>query len=189
MRRANYRDKKIVIDILTDSFESNQSVSYIVKQDNKRLDRIRALMDYSFEVCYLFGDVFISDDNEACALIVYPEKKKTSLKSILLDIQLIVRCIGIKNIKKTMEREALIKKVQPLEPMMYLWFIGVNIRNQNKGIGSSLLQSILQLSSEKKRPVYLETSTVKNLPWYNKFGFEIYHEHDLSYRLYFLKRE
>lgn len=189
MRRANYQDKDLVIDILTESFESNQSVNYILKQDQKRIERIQALMDYSFEICYLFGDVFISDNNKACALIVYPERKKTTLKSALLDIKLILRCVGIKNIKKTLEREAVIKKVQPQEPMTYLWFIGVKISNQNKGIGSDLLKSIILLSSEKKRPIYLETSTVKNLPWYNKFGFKIYHEHDLSYRLYFLKRD
>ena len=32
-------------------------------------------MRYSFDLCSLFGDVFISDDNKACAPIVYPDKK------------------------------------------------------------------------------------------------------------------
>lgn len=189
MKRANYQDKNIIIDILTQSFESNQSVNYIVKQDKNRIKRIRALIDYSFEVCYLFGDVFISDDNKACALIVYPEKKKTTLKSILLDVKLAIRCVGIKNIKKTLSREALIKKIQPKDTMTYLWFIGVNLAEQNKGIGSRLLQSIIEQSNQDKRPIYLETSTIRNLPWYSKFGFKVYSEQDLSYRIYFLKRE
>ena len=64
MRKANNEDKPLVIDILTQSFESNQSVNYVVQQDGKRINRIRALMDYSFEVCKLFGDVFISDDKK-----------------------------------------------------------------------------------------------------------------------------
>jgi N-acetylglutamate synthase-like GNAT family acetyltransferase len=188
MRRANNGDKDLIIDILTQSFESNQSVNYIVNQDEKRVHRIRALMDYSFEVCSLFGDVFISDDNKACALIVYPDKKKATLKAILLDVKLIIQCIGAKNIKKALAREALIKKIQPKEKMAYLWFIGVGLTDQNKGLGSNLLQSIIQLSTQNNRPIYLETSTVRNLPWYNKFGFEVYSEQDLSYRLYFLKR-
>jgi predicted GNAT family N-acyltransferase len=189
MRQAKYEEKNFIIDILTQSFESNQSVNYIIPQDKKRKKRIRALMDYSFEVCYLFGDVFISEDKNACALIVYPDKKKTSLKSIVLDVKLIIQCVGFKNIKKTLSREALIQKIQPKETMTYLWFIGVNLAEQNKGIGSSLLQEIIQKSLQNNRPIYLETSTNKNLPWYKKYGFKVYSEQDLSYRLFFLKLE
>lgn len=58
MVKANRNDKVLVIDILTKSFDTNQSVNYIVKQDQKRAQRVSSLMDYSFEVCYLFGDVF-----------------------------------------------------------------------------------------------------------------------------------
>lgn len=189
MRKANYQEKDLIVDILTQSFESNQSVNYVVKQDGKRIRRIRALMDYSFEVCKLFGDVFISDDRKACALIMYPDKKKTSLKIIALDIKLIIQCVGIKNVKKTLNREALIKKIQPQKLMTYLWFIGVKPEDQNKDLGSNLLQSVIEYSDQNNRPVYLETSTVRNLPWYKRFGFEVYSEQDLSYRLYFLKRD
>lgn len=188
MKKAEYNEKNLIVDILTKSFESNQSVNYIVKQDEKKLKRIEALMNYSFEVCYLFGDVFLSDDNKACALVLYPDKKKTTIKSIMLDVNLIFSCVGIENIKKTLDREAIIKKIQPKMPMYYLWFIGVDREYQNTGIGSELLKEIIEDSKRKERPIYLETSTLKNLPWYKKFGFDIYHEADLSYKLFFLKK-
>lgn len=73
--------------------------------------------------------------------------------------------------------------------MYYLWFIGVDPDFQNTGIGSILLDELVEDSKFKKRPIYLETSTLKNLPWYKKFGFNIYHEADLSYKLFFLNRE
>ncbi|MES2446625.1 MAG: GNAT family N-acetyltransferase [Bacteroidota bacterium] len=188
MKKAEYNEKNLIVDILTKSFESNQSVNYIVKQDEKKLKRIEALMNYSFEVCYLFGDVFLSDDNKACALVLYPDKKKTTIKSIMLDVNLILSCVGIENIKKTLDREAIIKKIQPKVPMYYLWFIGVDPEYQNTGIGSELLKEIIEDSRRKEQPIYLETSTLKNLPWYKKFGFDIYHEADLSYKLFFLKK-
>ncbi len=188
MKKAEYKDKSLVIDILTKSFDTNQSVNYIVKQDKHRRKRVSALMDYSFEVCYLFGDVFLSDDKKACALVTYPDKKKTTLKSILLDVKLILSCVGLKNIKKTIARESAINKIQPKEPKYYLWFIGVDPEYQSEGIGSVLLNEIVEDSEHKKRTIYLETSTLKNLPWYEKFGFDIYHELDLSYKLFFLKR-
>ncbi len=189
MKRAKNNDKNVVVDILSKSFDTNQSVNYIVKQDSKRFQRVRALMDYSFEVCYLFGDVFLSDDKKACALVTYPDKKKTTLKSMLLDAKLIISCVGVGNIKKTLHREAMIKKLQPNEPMYYLWFIGVEPKYQNEGIGGSLLEDIIKDSNQKKRDIFLETSTLENIPFYKKFGFQVYNELELSYKLFFLKRE
>ncbi|MDB5119766.1 MAG: GCN5-related N-acetyltransferase [Sphingobacteriales bacterium] len=189
MIKAHYKDKSLVIDILTESFDTNQSVNYIVKQDRNRAKRVRALMDYSFEVCNQFGDVFLSNDRKACALILYPDKKKTTLKSIMLDVKLILSCVGLENIKKALNRESKIKQLQPKEPMYYIWFIGVSLAYQNTGIGSALLKEIIEDSSLKRRNIYLETSTLKNIPWYTKFGFAVYNELDLSYKLFFLKRE
>ena len=189
MKSAEYSDKELVVDILTDSFETNKSVKYIIKQDSKRKKRIRALMDYSFEVCKEFGDVYLSDDKKACALILFPDKKKTTLKSIQLDLKLILSSVGLSNIKKTLERESLIKKHQSKDTMYYLWFIGVDPKYQNSGIGTTLLNEVIKDSESKKRSIYLETSTMKNLPWYKKFGFDVYNELDLSYKLFFLKKE
>ena len=59
MKKADHNDKNLVVDILTKSFDTNQSVNYIVKQDQKRVKRISALLNYSFEVCHMFGDVFL----------------------------------------------------------------------------------------------------------------------------------
>ena len=188
MRKAEYSDKNLVLDILTNSFEANQSVNYIVKQDKKRVKRIRSLMDYSFEVCSMFGEVWISDDRRACALVLYPDRKRTTLKSIWLDLKLIFNCIGLSNVFKAMDRESKIKKIQPKERMCYLWFIGVNPIYQGSGIGSKLLREIIEESKMEDRPIYLETSTMKNLPWYKKSGFEVYNKLELSYTLYFLKR-
>jgi hypothetical protein len=91
MTRASYKNKEVIVDILTNSFRENKSVNYI-KQDKRRETRLRQLMAYSFEVSYMFGEIFMSDDRSACALIVLPDKKKTTPRSILLDLQLILKC-------------------------------------------------------------------------------------------------
>ncbi len=181
--------KKIVVNILSQAFETNQSVNYIVKQDKKRQSRIRALMDYSFELCSMFGEVIVCEDKKACALILYPQKKRTTLKSIWLDLKLIFTVIGFWNIKKALTRESLINKLKPKKEMVYLWFVGVAPDQQHKGLGSQMLEEILVDAKRKNLPVYLETSTLTNLPWYKRFGFQIYDQLDLGYTLFFLKNE
>jgi len=188
MIKADKNQKSHVIEILASSFEENQSVNYIVKQDSKRKERIRALMDYSFEICYMFGAVYLSDDMKGCALVLYPDQKKFSIKSTLLDIQLLLNSIGISRAGKAMSRESAIKSNYPDQPIYYLWFLGVLNADQNKGIGSQLLREVIQDSQAQHKPIYLETSTLKNIPWYQKFGFSIYKELDFGYKLFMLRR-
>jgi ribosomal protein S18 acetylase RimI-like enzyme len=188
MKKANYHDRNIIIAILYRSFLDNQSVNYICQQDEKKVERVKALMDYSFEICYKYGEVFLSDDLNACALVLYPDQKPTSFKTILLDLKLILNCIGVKNIKKALNRESKIKTMQPKEPMYYLWFIGVEPEKQGSGIGTKFFTEILDHSKNLNRPIYLETSTLRNIPWYKQFGFEIYSELDFGYKLFFLRR-
>jgi GNAT superfamily N-acetyltransferase len=187
MQRATYNDKNLVVNILTKSFDDNKSVNYIVNQDAKRVQRIRRLMDYSYDQCELFGDIFLSEDKTGCALIIKPDMKRTTLRSILLDIQFVVRCLGLGNVKKAMQRESKIKKVHPDGLLYYLWFIGVDPISQNKGVGSKLMNEIIAEGTKQNRTICLETSTLKNIPWYEKFGFTIYNQFDFGYRLFCLK--
>ncbi len=187
MKKATKADKKLIIDLLINAFETNKSVNYVVRQGNRRPAALRALMEYSYEMCALFGDVWLSEDRKACALVLYPQNKRGTIAAILLDIKLVLNAIGISGIKKAMARENRIKEKQPQEPMYYLWFIGVNPEFQLQGIGSKLLQEVLDDAAQKKLPVYLETSTTENLSWYKRLGFEVYDQLELGYTLYFLR--
>lgn len=188
MRRATVNDRQLVIDILKKSFGDNKSVNYVVKQDQKREDRIKGLMEYSFDLCNAFGEVWMSEDLQACALILFPDKKKTSVKTILWDLKLALSVIGLDRLSTVLKRESMIKTQHPKEPFAYLWFIGVNPSKQGRGIGSAFIQEVIDKCEKDQRPIYLETSMERNLPFYQKFGFEIFKSLDLSYKLYHLRR-
>ena len=189
MIRAQHTDKDLVVSILVNSFKDNKSVNYIIKQDEQRIERIKRLMEYSYDVCNLFGDICLTEDKKGCALLILPDKKKTTIKSILLDAKFAFFCLGLSNINKAMKREAKINHVHPEGLLYYLWFIGVDSSNQNKGIGSQLMQDIILEGHKLNRTICLETSTLKNVPWYEKFGFYIYHEFDFNFKLFCMKRE
>jgi len=187
MIRATLQDRERIVFLLSQSFIDNQSVNYIVGQAKDKTTRIQALMSYSFDVCFHFGEVYLSDEKSACALILLPGSKRTSLLSIWLDIKLVFNAIGVFRISAALKRESAIKKLQLQKDHLYLWFVGVHPAEQHRGIGTQLLQAIISYANTRSLPVCLETSTVANLPWYKKNGFEVYNELDLGYRLYFLK--
>jgi len=188
MLKARYSDKERVVDILSKSFDDNKSVNCIIKQDRKRTQRIKKLMEYSFDLCYLFGDIFLSEDKEGCALVVMPDKKRTTLKSIFLDVKLVLLVIGLSNIKKAMKRESIVNKHHPELPFYYLWFIGVEPAAQNNGIGTKLMNGVINDAKMNHRPIYLETSTLKNIPWYEKLGFAVYNKVNFGYELFCMKK-
>lgn len=184
MIQATLEDKEIIVDILSNSFQDNKSVNYIVKQDKNRIARIRKLMEYAFDVCFMAGSVLLSDDKKGCALVLSPHAKKISWRNFLLDARLALQCCGLRNVSKVLKRESKIKALHPKHPYKHLWFIGVQPEEQNRGIGSSLLKYIIS----EDIPFYLETSTLKNLPWYKQHGFEVYSELNFGYTLYLLKK-
>lgn len=185
MRKATQNDKEKVVCILLKAFKKNKSVNYIA---GKEEEKIRYLMEYSFENCIDMGEVFISEDGNACAMIQFQDKKKFSWKSTYLDIQLILKTIGVGNIPKALSRESFIKKHYPKDPFTYLWFVGVNPEKQKNGFGTKILNHVLDYSKTLDRPVYLETSTESNLPWYQKHGLEIYTVSEkFGFPFYFLK--
>ncbi|WP_163718754.1 GNAT family N-acetyltransferase [Mangrovibacterium lignilyticum] len=189
MIKARYADKEAILNILTPAFEANKSVKQVVKQDARRRNRIRTLMDYSFEVCHQWGEVHLSDDKQAAALLLYPHRKETTVKALLLDLQLAFKSVGLSNIRDVMSRESKIKAFHPKQPFLYLWFLGVAPEMQGHGIGSRMLEEIIRKGEALNYPIYLETSTKENLPLYQRFGFEIYAQLDFAYPLYLLKRE
>jgi GNAT superfamily N-acetyltransferase len=189
MIKTQLADKKRILEILSRSLVDNQSGNYIIRQEEKKTQRIRALMDHSYEICGASGDVWLSDVRQACALILHPHQKKTTIRSILLDLQLIFKSFGLSGIRKTLHREGQIKQLQRQVEMHYHWFSGVDLDVQHEGIGTHLISEVTSKAGEENLLVFLETSTLKNLPWYERLGFQIYGQLDLGHTLYFLKRE
>lgn len=188
MKIATKADKKIVVEILSKSFDDNMSVNYVVKQGSGREQRIKYLMSYAFDVCRDNGVIYLSDQKEACALILYPERKRNPIIKLIQDLKLGIISIGLSKASSVLNREKQLKKYHPNEPYYYLWFIGVHPGSQNQGIGSAFFKDVLSECDENAKIIYLETSVLRNLSWYKKFGFKIFRELPLGYKLYLMLR-
>lgn len=58
----------------------------------------------------------------------------------------------------------------------YLMILGVDPPIQGQGIGSTLLQPMLQRTDTERLPCYLETAKERNLAFYRRHGFEVVHD-------------
>lgn len=187
IKQATRNDKKIVVDILCNSFKDNKSVTAITGEGRRGAVKLRRLINYSYQVVEDAGLIYLDKENNSCALVIFPDKKKTSLKTILADLKLVIGCVGL-NVFKILKKESLISKIHPERPLYYLWYIGVQPSEQNKGAGTRLLQKLIEESLKMNRTFCLETSTVRNISWYKKNGLQIYHKADIGYPLIFFEK-
>ena len=193
MVKAYYSDKALVVDILTKAYDKNTSVNYLIKQDKKRLFRIKRLIEYSFETCWHFGEIYLSSDKKGVAFILNPEKQKVTLRSIFLDLQLAVYSIGITNIVRVLKVERYKKMTRPkLHSYLYIWYIGVYPDYQGKGPAIELRNEIFALADKRQLPILIETTGEKHRNVYQHCGFELYHTWTIGQNIisyYFLLRQ
>ena len=191
MRIANPKDKELVAEILTSAFESSKedsSINFTVKQDERRVERIKILMEYLFERAMLFGEVFISDNEKACLLVKYTHLEKTTLKTIKLDIKLAFKCIGIERVYKVLKRQQIVKKNYPKEKHIRPVILGVKKEINGKGTAARLMIKLKHRFKDNKLPVILDAASEKNVKLYQKFGFRIVKKEDsFGFPMWFLR--
>jgi len=66
-----------------------------------------------------------------------------------------------------------VEKLHPTEPHYYLEYIGVDPKYQGKGVGSALMQHMVDQADEAQVGCYLENANPRNLMFNQRFGFEV----------------
>lgn len=66
----------------------------------------------------------------------------------------------------------------PEEPTWFLDQIGVEPGHQGEGIGAALIEHGLAMARASGQPAFLETGNVRNVAYYERFGFEVVSDGD-----------
>jgi GNAT superfamily N-acetyltransferase len=92
----------------------------------------------------------------------------------------------------TLRLMATMESHHPKERHYYLGTVGTDPEWQGRGVGSALLQPVLDHCDEEGLPAYLESSKQQNLPFYHRHGFDItgqIHSPDGAVTLWMMWRE
>jgi GNAT superfamily N-acetyltransferase len=89
-----------------------------------------------------------------------------------------IRVFGARSARGRAVQE-LMKRVHPEEPHWYLGVIGSDPSVRGKGFGQVLMRSRLDRVDAEHAPAYLESTKSENVPYYQRFGFEVTGEIEL----------
>ena len=74
---------------------------------------------------------------------------------------------------------AALESKHPREPHWYLIGLATDPKYQGKGIGSFLMSHVLERIDEEGSAAYLEASSLSNVRFYGRFGFEVQRQFQL----------
>ena len=127
-----------------------------------------------------YGEIHTTTDISGVLFSLPPDHPKISTWEYVQNGFLITPLImGLRNYARSMECERFVddtrEKLMRHRPHYYLWGLAVDPNQKKSGIGSALLQHILDKADRGKTPVYLETHSEKNVPYYQKHNFDLIH--------------
>jgi GNAT superfamily N-acetyltransferase len=116
--------------------------------------------------------VWTSGAGEGAAIWAPPDRWRTSVRDGLGLAWTILRAAGPRGVRSLPVLQR-IEKEHPTEPHWYLATLGTDPAHQGKGIGGALLEPVLARCDREGLPAYLESSKLANVPFYERFGWQV----------------
>lgn len=169
IRVAAASEKATVLDTLMLAFASDPCLRYLLDTPEKLLRAFHPFADAMGGAALDLGSAWLADDGAAAALWLPPDV--TSNQDAMLAV------IGEHAREAKMPTLGAVGEAMaayhPEEPHWYLAMIGVDPVHQGRGYGSAVLKESLRRCDKDGVAAYLESSNPKNVPLYERFGFEV----------------
>jgi GNAT superfamily N-acetyltransferase len=173
-------DVAVAADVLAEAFTGYVWDQWTVAADRhvERLTAIQAALVGDLVIPY--GELWLAEhDGEPTGAAIWfrPDVTVPASAWATLDRQL-DRLAGDRA-RAAREAEGVCRPLRPTTPHFFLAGLGVRVRARGRGMGSALLLPVLQEAEETGAPAYLETSTARNVRFYERAGFIVTGEADV----------
>lgn len=173
VRRARESEAEQVKSVIARAFDDDPFANWAVAQDARRARRVYDFMGLAYEIMAGHNETYTVEGVEGAALWAPPGKSKVGMMQQMRMLPGIVRATTVRRLPTVMRGFNAVEKVHPHEPHWYLGVLGVDPEKQGQGIGTALMQPVLEMCDRDGMPAYLESSKEKNVPLYERNGFRV----------------
>jgi ribosomal protein S18 acetylase RimI-like enzyme len=174
IRRAVPEDLDTLTEVLCRAFDTDPVMNWFVRPDSGREAAFRRFFELALRRLTMpHGEVYTTSGRDATACWTPPGRGAGSLLDQVLMLAEYVRICGPRRFPGVMRALAPIEARHPRHPHFYLFLLGVLPGSQGRGLGSALLQKVLERCDREAIPAYLENSNPRNLPLYQRHGFRV----------------
>ncbi|MFE1246752.1 GNAT family N-acetyltransferase [Streptomyces sp. NPDC058735] len=174
IRTASEEDRGLVVRLLDEAFQDDPVSGWVFPGVEERRANHPGLMAAFTDIVLTAGRVDVAEDGSACALWMSvpaqdghegdgedegPAQVREAVDPDNERIELIGR---------------LTAAVHPTgRAHEYLWMIGVAPDRQGEGLGTALIESVLERCDREGLPAYLEASSARSRALYERLGFAL----------------
>lgn len=170
-RRARPDEASALAAMLARAFEDDPVMAWAFPHATSRLAWYRRFYRQRLRALLPGGEVYTAAGLAGAALWAEPEQWRPSLRETLA-LALLVPGTG-RATGRVLRGLAQIEARHPETPHWYLSILGTEPSRRGEGIGSRLLEPVLEGCDADELPAYLESSKERNLAFYARHGFRV----------------
>ena len=179
VRLARPEDVPALAAMLARAFAHDPFFGYLVGDAPERNQRMRdgwggILRHASARLSH----TWTTDDIAGVAIWLPPDHRTSLLDSLRL-LPDLARLTGWRRLRVAGDAVDLLERRRRAHvpmPHFYLSALGVEPERQGSGIGTALMQPVLERCDRDRLPAYLETAVARNVLLYERVGFEVVEE-------------
>ena len=175
LRLATKADAAAVASVIAEAFDDDPVMRFIVPANDYRT-RLTRLFRMELGGFLRLGSTWVATDGDeilGAALWAPPDRWKQSPLEMARGLVPAMRVFGT-SVRPALAALGALEKAHPERPAhWYLATIGTAGAHQGRGVGGALMRKVLEQCDRDGEPAYLESSKPENVPYYERFGFEV----------------
>jgi GNAT superfamily N-acetyltransferase len=172
MKRAKRSEFPHLADLLVRAFWLDPFHQWLFPDQALRPARQRLLFERVLSIYDRHGRVYTTEEISGVALWDPPRDGGPSLSELFSFVVRVLPVFGARAFRIA-QGMAPMATLHPEEPHWYLSILGTDPDHQRSGVGATLLQPVLRRCDREGTSAYLEASRIENVPYYERFGFEV----------------
>jgi GNAT superfamily N-acetyltransferase len=163
-----------VADAVARGFQDNEIWAWTIPDERRRARLLPRFYRARLRHLYLpRGEAWTVPGQRGGAMWLAPGEPRHRLRDELAKMAALGPAFGLEGARRGRAFDDLTAAHAPTEPHFYLEVLSVDPGHQRSGYGAAMLRPLLERCDAERAPAYLETNRESNLPYYNRFGFEL----------------
>jgi ribosomal protein S18 acetylase RimI-like enzyme len=172
VRKATAADKGALAAMLARAFDDDPVMSWFFHGDERRTGRNRRFFEMRLRQLLPHDETYTLDGTAGAAIWALPDRWRLGrVEEFRMGVALLF-ALG-RRIPTLVRGFEMIEAAHPRTPHYYLAVLGTEPDRQGEGIGSALMQPVLEMCDRDEIPAYLESSKERNIDFYARHGFRV----------------